>query len=76
MKNRQIILRSMKKSMRRNSDSRCLTCNADKGYKNGLRRLKIEEGDRIVMVCNKKEIERRIINHNKDNFSKAKCTLG
>ena len=60
--------------MRRNCDFRHLTCNAGKGKKNGLRKLEIEEGDEIVTACNKDEIERRIIKHNKENFSKVKGT--
>ena len=60
--------------MRRNSDFRCLTCNVGKGQKNGLRRLEIEERDRVVTVCNKEEIEKKIINHNKEHFSEVKGT--
>ena len=56
MKNKARILKSLKKIMRRNSDFRCLTCDVGKGQKNGLRRLEIEEGDRIAIVCNKDEI--------------------
>ena len=33
------MLKSMKKSLKRNSDFRHLTCNVEKGNKNGLRRL-------------------------------------
>ena len=64
----------MKKTLRRNSDFRCLTCNVGKGQKNGLRKLEIEEGDRVVTVCNKNEIERRIVKHNKEHVSKVKST--
>ena len=74
MKNKERILKSLKKTTRRNSDFRHLTCNSGKGQKNGLRRLKIEEGDVIVTVCNKDEIERIIIKHTKEHFSKAKDT--
>ena len=62
----------MKKSVRININFRHLTCNAGKGQKNGLRRLEIKEGDRVVTVCNKNEIEWIIINHNKEHFRKAK----
>ena len=57
-----------------NSDFRHLACNVGKGQKNGLRILEIEEGDRVVTVCNKNEIEKRIINNEKEHFSKVKGT--
>ena len=53
MKNKERMLKSLKKKMRRNSYFINLTCNAGKRQKNGSRRLKIEEGDRILTVCNK-----------------------
>ena len=55
LKKKDKTLKSMKKSLRRNSDFRYLTCNVGKGQKNGLRRLEIEEGDRVVTVCNKND---------------------
>ena len=45
----------MKKELRRNSYFRCLTSNVGTGQKNGLRRLEMEKGDRLVTVCNKNE---------------------
>ena len=36
--------------------------------------LEIDEDDRVVTVCNKNEIERLIIKHNKSNFTKVKST--
>ena len=56
MKNKERTLKSVKKTTRRNSYFRCITCNAGKGDKNGLKILEIEEGDEIVTVCNKDEI--------------------
>ena len=37
-----------------------------------MRRLEIDEGDSAVVVCNKNEIERLIIKHNKEHFGKFK----
>ena len=66
------MLKSMKKSLKRNSNFRHLTCNVGKRQKNGLCILEIEEGERIVKIFNKNEIERRIIKNDKEYFSKAK----
>ena len=42
MKNKERMSKSLKKTMRRNSDFRHVACNARKGQKNGLRRLEIK----------------------------------
>ena len=74
MKNKARTLKALKKKIRRNSDFWHLACDVGKGKKNGLRILKIEEGDRIVTVFNEHEIQRRWIKHNKEYFSKVKGT--
>ena len=74
VKKKDNILKSMKKTLGRNSDFRHLTWNVGKGKKNGLHRIEIEEGCRVVIGCNKNEIERRTIKHNKEYLSKVKST--
>ena len=39
-----------------------------------MRRVEIEKCNRVVTFFNKNEIERRIIKHDKDNFSKVNIT--
>ena len=38
------------------------------------RKIEVEEGDEIMAMQNKEEIERMIIKHNKEHFSKVKST--
>ena len=42
--------------------------------KSELRKVEVEEGDEIVTVRDKEEIERRITQHNKEHFCKMKST--
>ena len=74
MKNKERMLDSLKKNIARNSYFRHLTKKVGKGKKNGLRKLEVEEGDEVITVCDKDEIERRIMQYNKEHFSKVKIT--
>ena len=50
MKNKERMLKSLKKNIVRNSDFSYLTSNVGKGKKNGLRKLEVPEGDDAVTM--------------------------
>ena len=74
MKLRNKTLKSLHKGVAKRKDFRCLTNNVGKGKKQGLRKVEVVEGDEIISIRNKDEMERLIIKHNRENFSKGKNT--
>ena len=63
------VLKSIKKTLNRKRDFRCMTNNVEKGKKLGLRSVQDEEG---IKDHNNEEIEEKVLKFNEMHFSKVK----
>ena len=55
MKNKERMLKSLEKTIVRNSDFSYSTSNVVKGKKNGVRKVEVKVGDEVTTVKNKEE---------------------
>ena len=65
-------LKSIQKGIVKRKDFRHLSNCVGKGENQGIRKIEVVEGDGIICIRNKDEIEHLIITHNREHVSKIK----